>query len=171
MLKKLAASMFLLSLAAYGCSSSSGSPRDGSTGAGGTTDAAHEGGGGNDGSSDGSSATDVALTSDASKMAADMCDQMLTNMDGGHSAVAYSGADYCALLFDTCMPTATDGIQFTSMATCVDWYDGTADAGVLAASAEQQKCLSYHVCAAFTNKSPGTATHCMHAEAKAVCTQ
>jgi hypothetical protein len=169
MLNKLAASIFVLSLAAFGCSSSSGTPHDASTGAGGSTDGSHDGTGGASGS-DGA-ASEVAITSEASMSAADMCPTMLTNMDGGHSNVAYSGEDYCALLFDTCMPTATDGIQFTSMTTCVAWYDGTADAGVLAASAEQKKCLSYHVCAAFTNAAPGRATHCMHAEAKAVCTQ
>ena len=167
MLNKLAASIFVLSLAAFGCSSSSGTPRD-SGGTGGGTDGPHDGTGGA-GGSDGSS-SDVALTSDASQMAADMCQTMLTNMDGGHADVAYSGADYCALLFDTCMPTAADGVQFTSMASCVTWYDGTGDAGIASAGAEQKKCLSYHVCAAYTDKSPGRAIHCMHSEAKSVCT-
>jgi hypothetical protein len=158
MLKKLVVPMFALSLAGFGCSSSSNNTTDARGGSGGGG-----GSGGAGGARDGA-ANDGSGLSDAAAAVAAMCPAKVTQngVDGStNNVTAFSAADFCTLFLDICSSdiTAQNTALYTST-TCPATYMTTFNDS-------QKMCRSYHLCLAEANTGSTRSIHCLHTQGTA----
>jgi hypothetical protein len=170
MLKKLAVPFLVLSLAAFGCSSSSTSPD--ATGTGGKGGSGGSGGGGGKGGSGGGSggSTGTGGTTDGSaEHAGDGGDApnlpACTTTDDAVVSAMDTAQAFCANLLNTC--AAFLDANYNTMTKCVSAYN--AANGTTSTGTSQKHCQSYHLCGNTIAKGMSAAVHCPHAQGAGPC--
>ena len=157
MFRKLAVPLMVMGLAAFGCSSSSSGPGDGSAGHGGAGGHAGTGGsaGGTGGSAAGTGGHDGGPSDAATDLNPDvaMSDCDVTVFPGTE---VLSAQVFCENQMAYCSHAVT--LPYANLGECISQY--------MALSQSVQNCRSYHLCwgvEGITNTGPANPTvHCPH---------